>query len=108
MQEFPTRLTPEKEADFRRYYLERCLCYLRRDIYEHLLSRKDTTDYFELNTFATEHKLREDEVNQMSEKAAVELNKLGWQTGFGFGHTGLFVYADAADPPSNLYPDGFD
>lgn len=108
MREFPTKFTPAKEERFRVYHVERCMCYLRREIYEHILSRKDVTDYFQLDKFASTYKLTEAEMVSISETVSQELVQLGWQTGFGFGHTGMFVYADASNPPTNLYPDGFE
>jgi hypothetical protein len=43
---------------------------------------------------------------KMVSELSDELKKMGWICKTSFGETGLFIYDENEDPPSNYYPDG--
>jgi hypothetical protein len=105
MKEFPSRLHADNKDNFPAMNYDRVKAYLRRDLYDHIISREEK-DYFELDRF-NKNRLNDVEVlGKMVKEVCTELEELGWTTQLSYGGTGLFIYAD--EPPANCFPDGFD
>lgn len=105
MKELPQRLHVKNKDDFREYYYKRTMCYLRREIYEHVLSSIENF-YFTLEDFRVKYKLSGQEISSMSATIMDELRNLGWTCQLSYGGTALFIYS-TVDPPPLCYPDGF-
>jgi hypothetical protein len=98
MREFSSKLKPENKGNFKTIFYDRMKCYLRRDLYEHILSH-DENDYFSLDDF--NKRVRDMEmVKQMVSELVSELEELGWKCKTSFGGTGLFIYSTELPPPS--------
>lgn len=102
MKEFPVSLQVENKNNFNNLNKDRLKCYLRRDLYEHIISH-DEQDYFSLDDFNKR-------VNNMFltkelvKEIIPELEKLGWNCKTSFGGTGLFIYS-TEEPPKNCFED---
>lgn len=100
MKKFPESFRPENKETFNDLSKERFRCYLRRDIYEHILTHKED-EYFCIDEFNKR-------VNNMSltnslvDEIIVELSELGWKCKKSYGDTGLFIYS-SEKPPSNCW-----
>ena len=105
MKNFPDKIKPENKNNFDSMNYERVKCYLRRDLYEHIISHEEK-DYFELDAFNKARINDMEKVRQMADELVIELEKLGWKCQFSYGGTGLFIFAN--EPPPNCYPDGFE
>lgn len=105
MKLFPEKLKPENKENFHKYFFERNLAYMRRDIFEKML-RGDENDYFELEKFSAEYNITNEDLNKMVNKVCSELQDLGWKTETSFGGTALFIYS-TENPPPSCYPDEF-
>lgn len=105
MKEFPQRLYVENKSEFDTILYDRELCYLRRDIFEHMI-KEDENNYFDLEKFSRE-KLKNNQkiIKQMCDTIMGELEKLGWKCKTSFNGTGLFIYS-TDEPPPSCYPDG--
>jgi len=106
MKEFTSRLNISNKDNFPSYHYERTLCYMRRDIFEHII-RESEDSYFELDKFYHEHKIKDNTtMENMTSKIIEELQELGWKCKTSFGGTGLFIYS-TENPPPNCYDDTF-
>lgn len=101
MKSFPDSLNVKNKDNFKEYFYNRMLCYLRRDIYEHILKEPET-NYFSLDKFSNERVGDIEIVKTMIKELIQELEELGWRCKLGFGETGLFIYS-GAEPPSNFW-----
>jgi hypothetical protein len=102
MKEFPVNLTPKNKNNFSKLNHHRLKCYLRRDIYEHIISHEEK-DYFSLDDFNR----RVNNMNltkQLVKELIPELQDLGWKCKTSFGCTGLFIYS-SDNPPTNCFED---
>lgn len=102
MKSFPDILTPDKKDEFKKIINERNKCYLRRDLYEHILSSEEK-EYFDIDDFCKRRNISYDTCKLMVEGLRSELHKLGWKTDLSFGGTGMFIYAK--DRPNNCFVD---
>jgi hypothetical protein len=105
MLDFPDKLNVNNKCYFMEYYFNRIVSYLRRDIYEHILCNSEM-EYYDLETFFKKYKIDKKKTSEMSTKIIGELELLGWTCKLSFGGTGLFIYSDKDNPPSNYYVDG--
>ena len=106
MKEFNTKLCPLNKEKFFLYHYSRVLCYMRRDIYEHVI-RETENSYFELDKFFLKYKIKElTDMEKMTSTIIEELKNNGWNCKTSFGGTGLFIYSSDS-PPDNCYEDGF-
>jgi len=106
MKEFNNRLKVSNKDNFPSYHYERTICYMRRDIFEHMI-RENENCYFELDKFFHNNKIKDKaSMETMSSKIMEELQNLGWKCKTSFGGTGLFIYS-TENPPSNCYEDVF-
>ena len=105
MKEFPSTLNVKSKNKFSSYYYNRQLCYLRRNIFEHIIS-KDENSYFELDKFSRNYLDNNTElITKMTDTVINELEKLGWKCKTSFGGTGLFIYS-TENPPPSCFEDG--
>lgn len=76
------------------------MCYLRRDIYEHILMEQN--EPFTIQLFRTKHKIKNDSlVDKLVNQITLELEQLGWNVKRTFQGALLFVY-DPKNPPDRL------
>lgn len=103
MKNFPKKLTPKNIASFINFWRKRLKCYLRRDIYEHMLTHTEE-EYFSLDSFDKKLNPKSDmkTVQSLAEELMPELTELGWNCKFAYGGTGLFIYSTET-PPKNCW-----
>lgn len=100
MKQFPNILNLNNKNNFPVIYYNRILCYLRRNIYEHII-KEDENNYFDLDTFSIMYKIKDVNIIQnMVNTLIEELNKLGWKCKLSYGETALFIYSSDKPPPS--------
>lgn len=107
MKELPSILNVKNKNNFSKIYYTRVVSYLRKAIYEHIIS-KDENSYFDLEQFGRQYfneKDRVDLTKKLSVKIRSELEKLGWKCKLSFGQTALFVYS-TDNPPPSCWEDG--
>jgi len=97
MNEFHSTLSVKNKNNFKVIYYNRILCYLRENIYEHILIQEEK-DYFDIDCFRKKYTVNSDILNKLVNTVVEELGKLGWKTKIGFGGTGLFIYS-TENPP---------
>ena len=100
MKNFPSNLNVSNKDNFKDIQLNRLLCYLRRDIYEHILSHTEE-DYFFLDNF-NQRVNNMEQVKELVRKIIPELEELGWKCKLSYGDTGLFIYS-SEQPPKNCW-----
>jgi len=103
MKEFLKKLQTKNKENFSKLNYERIKCYLRRDLYEHIIGHEEK-DYFDLDHFDKERLNNTQILEKIVEEVCKELEELGWHTQTSYGGTGLFIYSD--EPPANCFPDG--
>lgn len=108
MKEFPNILNTKHKDSFSELHYNRVLCYLRKAVYEHIISH-DENSYFDLEKFGRLHfkerKNREELVIKLSLVIQKELEKLGWKCKCSFGGTALFIFS-SEKPPASCWDDG--
>ena len=87
MKNFPSKFNPENKDSFKVYSYERNLCYLRKEIYEYLLS--NPTDWFDLEDFNKRYVKNAQTTLEISKEIVKELEALGWRVKYLFGSTAL-------------------
>jgi len=93
MKKFPSKLSPSNIELFQDYYVYRQTCYLRKEIYEWMLSPsffKDGERCFDLQMKG----YGDDIINVLCQ----ELNDMGWKTRLAFNNSSLYVYREGEDP----------
>ncbi len=90
MKQFPEHLRPDNIKKLVDANYNRLKCYLRRDLYEHIISHSES-DYFSLDEF-NQRVNNMDTTKKLVEEVILELKELGWNCQLSFGGTGLFVY----------------
>lgn len=98
MKEFPDKLNPNNLNNFKDILYERNLCYLRKDIYEHLLRKTDNNDYYNIDKFNIEYVNDKCLIEDMIKTVIKELTNMGWTCLLVYGETGLFVYTEENKP----------
>ena len=107
MKELPSILNVKNKDKFPVLYYNRVLCYLRKDIYEHVI-RMDENNYFDLEKFGRNYfdgNNREDLMEKLSVSIMKELKSNGWNCKISFGGTALFIYS-TDKPPHSCWDDG--
>lgn len=102
MKDLPTILNVKNKECFPEIYYNRILCYLRKAIYEHVIS-KEENNCFDLEQFGRlyfSEKTRVDLTKKLSVTIQSELEALGWKCKLSFGGTALFIYSTDKPPPS--------
>lgn len=106
MKLFPKSLHVENKNNFIKLKYGRCKCYLRRAIYEHMITYEEK-DYFSLEEF-NETRVKNMKMTQrLANEIIEELKVLGWKCKRAYGQTGLFIYS-TEKPPSNCYEEGLE
>ena len=102
MKDFPNKANVDNKAEFTNIFFDRFICYLRRDIYEHMLRNvNDENVYFELDNWSRKFIKNDMEMMiKMVEIITKELQEKGWKTQLSFGSSGLFIYSSETPPPS--------
>lgn len=103
MKEFPSLLNVNNKKNFPKLFYNRYLCYLRRDIYEHMIrwtDLKSENNYFELDRFQRDNKIPNDLFKKMRNVIIKELQTLGWKCKLSYADTGLFIFSSESPPPS--------
>jgi hypothetical protein len=108
MKVFPDILNVKHKERFPEIHYNRVLCYLRKAIYEHIISH-DENSYFDLENFGRLHfrdqNNREELVTRLRLVIQPELVKIGWKYKCSFGGTALFVFS-SENPPASCWDDG--
>jgi cob(I)alamin adenosyltransferase len=105
MKQFPENINVINKNDFPIYLYDRTLCYLRRDIYDHMLKNTEE-EYFDLGAFYKIYKTSTESQKKITEVIIKELEDFNWKCQTSFMGTGLFIYA--CDKPINCWGDGFE
>lgn len=103
MKEFPDILNVSNKSNFEVICYDRNLCYLRRELYEHII-RYDEDNYFDIEKFCSNFHIKKLEIESMIQKAITELTSIGWKCKLSYGGTALFIYSDKI--PKNCWDDG--
>jgi DUF2075 family protein len=104
MKEFPNSLQYKNRASFPNLNYDRVKAYLRRDIYEHIISSKPE-DYFDVNKFKKTHNISMEKAIKMAKEITSELTELGWNTELTHGDTGLYIYGEEKPKALLLFGD---
>lgn len=100
MKNFPSKLTPNNLPLFKSYYHKRLLCYLRRKIYEWMISpdfHENDNRCFSLQDFNSTLPISsypKDTIDTIIK----ELNALGWKTRLAYGNSALFIHKEDENP----------
>ena len=100
MKEFPKSLNAKYKEKFREIHYNRIKCYLRKSLYEHIISHEEK-DYFSLDEFNSKFNIPIELTQKILESIIPEIEKLGWKCTLSFGNTGLFIYSE--EKPSNCW-----
>ena len=106
MKIFPSILNIKNKENFETIRYNRTLCYLRRDIYDHIISHEEN-NYFAIGKFDRNHHKDMKITLKIIKTIMAELTTLGWSCKLSFGNTGLFVYS-TENPPPSCFDDGWD
>jgi hypothetical protein len=99
MKIFPSILNVKNNKNFEKIHYTRTLCYLRRDIYNHIISHEEN-NYFDLGKF-NENNHKDMKISlEMIRTIIKELTDLGWKCKLSFGETALFIYSSDKTPAS--------
>ena len=108
MKKLPIILDVKNKDMFCDIYYNRVLCYLRKDVYEHVISN-DENSFFDIEKFARLYYNNKNYNNDLRQKLTTniktELEKLGWKCKLSFGGTALFIYS-SDNPPPSCWDDG--
>ena len=105
MNTFPTDLKVENKEAFQDIRYNNTLCYMRKNIYEHILSHLED-DYWDFGAFVTLYNIESHNSKKMIDTIIEELMLLGWNCKLCYGDTGLFIYS-TEDLPHNCWDNGW-
>lgn len=89
------------KKNFEEYNNERILKLLRNEIYDHIISRKDENDYFDIDIFFRKNNYYYKENFANILKIVLdEISNLGWKTQLSFGDSAVFIYSTEEKPSS--------
>jgi len=91
MKKFPSKLLPENISLFDSYNTTRITRYLRRRIYEWMISDDFATRCFDLQMSQYP--------SHVIDNISKELNLLGWKTKIAFAYSSLYVYKEDDENP---------
>ena len=97
MKEFPLYFNATNYDNFKDYFFNRNLCYLRRNIYEHVI-KGDINEAFDISEFNEKFVNNIDSTIELVNKICSELNKNGFKCALAYGNTSLYVYVDGKKP----------
>jgi len=93
MKHFPSKVGPSNIEHFKQYHFQRQLCYLRKEIYEWMISPA----FFEHNERCFDLQLK-GYSNDTIESVCKELEELGWYTRLAFNNSALYIYKEGENP----------
>lgn len=96
MKTFPSVLHVKNRASFDYLNQQRTLAYMRKHIYEHMISHSEDV-MFDLTNHKRDYS-GDDWDKSIVETLRSELHALGWKTQLSFGDTALFVYSTDKPP----------
>jgi len=99
MRYFPENFKPEDKDNFKKLAYDRVKCYMRRDVYEHVLTHSES-NYFSLDSFNA-HGIDILEIKRMLGEVVKELESCGWKCTISYGGSGLFIYS--GEKPANCW-----
>jgi hypothetical protein len=103
MKTFPSKLHANNKANFPAINYARGLCYLRKTLYEHIISHEES-EYFSIDDFiANFPQFKTQDAKKMLNELIQELIDIGWNCKLSFGGTALFIFAEK--PPANCWED---
>jgi len=99
MKNFPSNFTPTNQ-NFSEINKKRIQCYLRREIYEHVISHKED-EYFSLDTFSSKFNMKLEDIKEQISCVVEELKNINWKCSYSYGETALFIYRE--EKPKNCW-----
>ena len=98
MKKFPSKLLPENISLFNSYNTTRITRYLRRRIYEWMISDDFVTRCFDLQL--SQGQLQTFKYpSHVIDSISKELNLLGWKTKIAFAYSSLYIYKEDDENP---------
>jgi hypothetical protein len=91
MKTFPSRLTPQNINDFSSFHNKRQTYYLKKMIYEWMISPSFESRCFDLQMLPKYHQ-------DILDVICKELNELGWKTKLAFANSALYIYKEDENP----------
>ena len=89
------------KKNFEEYNNERILELLRNEIYDHIISRKDENDYFDIDIFFRKNNYYyKENFTNILKIVLDEISNLGWKTQLSFGDSAVFIYSTEEKPSS--------
>lgn len=98
MKEFPQWFQYRNQKLFEEKHKARCLSYLRRDVFEHILRRTDENDSFDIQRFDSERVGNMELSQDLAIQVATELENLGWGCSLAYGKTVLYIHQQGQLP----------
>jgi hypothetical protein len=96
-----TSLTVEPYTNnFKNLNTERIMKLFRSEIYDHLISRSEENDYFDIEGFCKRYKYDRYDFTSILNKVLTELKKIGWKTELSYGDSAVFIYSTEEKPRS--------
>lgn len=93
MKEFPKKIKASNLNCFKEYDTNRQKCYLRKEIYEWMIS----PSFYQDNERCFDLQLK-GYVDEVIQSICEELNELGWKTRLAFNNNSLYIYKEGEDP----------
>ena len=112
MKKFPSKLLPENISLFDSYNTTRIIRYLRRRIYEWMISDDFVTRCFDLQLSQGQLQTSQGQLqtsqgqlqtsqypSHVIDSISKELNLLGWKTKIAFAYSSLYIYKEDDENP---------
>lgn len=106
MKSFPDLIHVNNVDTFATLHYERVKAYLRRDIYELIISNPydytngQIADTFSINGLDRKYRMSVEVLQKMLVELAQELEQLGWAYEIVYGHTAIFIFPPGNKPPN--------
>lgn len=105
MKTFPPTLHVSNKENFSDLNLQRTLAYMRKCIYEHMISQNEEV-LFDLTEYREQYSQKNMWIENIVEPLRGELHSIGWNTKLSFGDSALFIYSTEY-PPSTCWDGKF-
>jgi len=104
MRKFPISINVNNKERFEDMYLNRVKCYLRKEIYEFLISRRSESEFFSIIDIQRQYsRNNSEEFESILMDVLSELREHGWKSEFSFSGKDLYIFS--GDLPDNCYTD---
>lgn len=103
MKTFPSSLLPENISSFSVYELKRKICYMRKYIYECMISSTFNIPNncgINMQNISPQEEYGVD--SRVTDQICADLRERGWETAVGYGGTILFVYTPGSQPVQSI------